>query len=213
MLNANETGNKLFDSARDYLISQMIEVCEAIRHFMRGGYLNKAATGQESLWYTAKGTELTKSVYAGDYMDKEVELTPEVFEMDAAIEITIVASSQSQKAMEYELMKQRVADGTATPRDLIAVNTENVEGKIKEINEDKLFQTFVPAITNAVLLNSLATVQADSGINLVPIFMQAGLIDPSILGGGGQVQQVDGSVGGARTDPPATTVPSVAARV
>ena len=207
-LNAQETSDKPFDAPRAAIIQGMIDVDAAIKHFMTGGYLNKGDVGGESLYFNPSGQEPTGNVYAGDYKDRELAVGKDDYEMDYTEEITIVAATASQKALRQELVANQVALGVATHDDLLGEVTENVEGKKKEINEEREFQKLVPLVDNLVLLNSLQTIMAESNINLIPLALQSGVLNPGLLG---QQAAPDEGIGGARTDPPATAVSTAAA--
>ena len=206
-VNAHETSNRVYDQARGALIQQMAEVDKAIKHFMTGGYLNKTP-GDEKLYYNPTGRESASSVYAGNYKDKEIELSDEDFGLDYDEEITIVATTQSQKALQFELVGAQVDRQVATLDDLMGVVTENVEGKKKEINEFNEYQKLEPMVDNLILLNSLMTINAESNINLIPLALSTGLLDPALVGGG-----QDAGIGGTRLDPSATATPPVAGTV
>lgn len=203
-LNAHETSNRLYDDARQHLIAGIVDVCDAIKTFWSGGY---AGVAGEPVKFSPSGTEKTK-VYAGEYRDKEVTITPEDWQMPYTMEVSIVASTQSQKALEYELKRQQVMDGAEEHEALIAVTTENVSGKKLKINEEKWFNKYVPVIENLTLLDTFAAIEKRDKLNLMPLAVQTGLVNPQMMG-----PQGDANIGGARTDPPSTAVPDAGAAV
>lgn len=202
-LNAHETSNRIYDGMRQNLIGGVVDVCDAIKHFFCGGY---GGVEGESVHFSPTGKEPTR-IYAGEYKDKGLELGRDAWEMGYTLEVTPVASTASQKALEYELKKQQVMDGAAEHEELIAVHTEDVSGKKLKINIETMAQALVPAAMNLTFLKFLQTEQAADSLNLAPIAMAAGLLDPSIMG---QPPVQGDAMGGTRYDPPATAVPDVA---
>lgn len=197
-LNAHETSNRLYDDPREALISQIVEVCDAIKHFWTGGY---AGVAGESVYFRPSGREPV-TVNASEYRDKELILGQDAWEMDYTLEVSQVAFTNSQKALEYELKKQQVMDGAEEHEALIAVHTENVTSKKLAINADRWFQKYAPVVENLTMLNTLQGIETRDKVSLIPLAIQTGVVNPMLLG-----PQGDGNIGGARTDPPATAVP------
>lgn len=209
-LNAHETANRLYDDARASFIGQIVAVCDAVRHFMTGGYLNKKGSdgkvvGPESLWIVPSGKSKTKD-YRGERT--AIELDPSCFALDYTLEISIAPTTQSQKVRGYELTKQEVVDGAKPRSALIEEVNEDATRAKKEINEETLYQTLAPSAFNLTFLKFIQTEKSADGMSLERIAVANGLIDPALVG---LAPMDESGIGGARTDAPATSPSSVTA--
>jgi hypothetical protein len=179
LLAANETSNKEFDDTRGSEKRNIVEVNNAIKHFFRGGH---AAFAEEEVFFTLSGREkvtTTRGKSVASRKDEHMSIKADDFEDGDVMEVNIVAATESQKALQYQLKQAQVTDGTATHRDLVATTTEDVSGKIAELNEEKFFQQGRQAFMSAVILMAVQLILAETGEDLSPLFLGEG-------GGGGQ---------------------------
>lgn len=210
-LNAHETSNRLYDNAREAFVSGVHQVCEMWEHFLVNGYLNKKGQPKEANEYLhlrINGKEASKT-YAESRKGDELDIGLEDFDFDFTLEIEIAPSTESQKALKYDLVRKQVMDGVATKNDLIAVNTEDVSGKVEELEEEARYQETGSVMDKFDLLHAINVVKIKTGRDYAPYFLASGGATAdsadSMMGGD------EGGVGGARTDPPATGTPDAGA--
>lgn len=221
-LTAHETGNRQYDDAREHVIGGVHDVCMKLKHFICDGHMNKGyrnldpkTVKREQITFRVTGQEPSQK-YAGDYKAKEISVDPETFEDGDILEITPLAMTQSQKALQYELKKQQVVDGVQTPEDLIAVVTEDVSGTVEKLDEWRRYQQLAPAFDNMDLLASVELVKLKYGIDYSFLLMGAGQGPAANQMAQGQQEQASlqpqqsgTSMGVQTTAPPPTEVSPV----
>ncbi len=211
-LQAHETSNREFDDPRESQIAAIVEVSMAFKHFIIEGHLNakgQTAESNEKVRVRLSGKENVGGTRAGQQFIGErrgevMDIGPEDFAEDDVLEVSIVASTDSQKALQYQLKQAQVADGAATRRDLVAVTTEDVSGKTAEIDEEAFFQQGNPAFLSGVILTAVDLVKAETGEDLSSLFFgPSGPGNPTTPPPGADPSS------GLTVNPPATAVPPV----
>lgn len=162
-LNAHETSNRTFDEARESVIAGMVWVCTSIDHFVKGGGMpNKGAVSPEVLHFTVVGSEPSKK-YAGARKGEELEFGPEDIDDRDVLEITQVATTESQKMLRYQLKSLQQKEGYATRSEVLEVLTEDVTGAEDRLEEEARYQMYGPMIDKADLLGMVEAIKLDSG--------------------------------------------------
>ena len=213
LLNAHETSNRMYDSARESVIGGVMWYFEGIKHFVCGGHLNgpkpdEARDYKEEVNITLTGKEPSRK-FAGSEKGKGLHISKDSLEFEHVIEISPLPQTEGQKAAKFELQQTITGAGAGTMKDLVAATTEDVSGKIEEIEEEKRYQIEAPALIQLDFLYAIQVIKEDSGRDLAPLYIAAGLIP-----GGGESPQDEaggpgGGMGGFRQDPPRVATPAV----
>ena len=167
-LAANGTSQRLYDDARGSEVAGHVDVCKKMIHFIQH-YLNKPGQGteaKEELYFTVAGKETTKKYRGGDEKGRDIVITPDDvadFEEKYILEITTEATTQSQKIAQFESVLEQYKAGAATLKDLIEATTEDVEGKVFEIEETRRYQQLVPIMDRLDLLAAIESIRLESG--------------------------------------------------
>lgn len=182
-LNAQETSNRTYDAARESFIAGIHMVCDRVKHFIKYGYadFNTKGAPEERIHWTMTGKEPSKQ-FAGEYTGKQLDIGPEDFVDEDTLEISIVASSQAQKQLEFELAHQQRALGYKTFDQVLETFTEDVTGQKMMIEAEMRYQQNAPLIDNAQLLSDIEAIVAEGGPDFSMLFLPQ-------MGGGGDPQQ------------------------
>lgn len=208
-LNAFESTNKPYDSPRESLVAGMSRVCEMMKYFIRDGHMNKKGQPKEhneKVYFTLSGKE-SASKYVGDRRGEEIEIGPDDFDDGDTLEITPVASSQSQKALAFELAHQQAMLNYKTKAQVIETQTEDVSGQIEKLNEETIYQFNLPMYMRMANLSAVEIIRLKDGIDLSFMLQASGLFPSAGQPTQPQQQQNGNTPGGYRVDPPATSVP------
>jgi len=210
-LAAIETSDRVYDAARASKVKFVVDVSNAIKHFISGGH--EPFEGEEIKFRIAGTEQVTarSGTSVASRKNEEIIVTYADFEKDDPLEVSIVASTDAQKALRYQVKQMQFMDHTATKRDLVAETTNDVTGKEAELNEEALFQEGSPAILKGALLMAVQLIQAETGEDLSPLFMQGDV--PGAPGGGGSEPAPTGNapLNQNHVAPPATSQSDIGA--
>lgn len=178
-LSAYETASKGYDDPKESEIAAIGDVFKAIQHFICSpkGHLK----GEEKIYVTLNGKEPSRK-YAKERKGEELEVSAADFDIEPVFEIDFEAGTPSQKALEYELVKEGVVDGVRVKEELIETFTEDVTGQKKKLNEEALFQHWAAAWTKFTFVGALRTVELKYGRDYSFMAMESGVMAPPMPG-------------------------------
>ena len=214
ILMGHGTSNLFYDEPRESVLAAIKTGCKMMIHLIAGGQAkgNPSASG-EGIAFLVTGKEVTKK-YRGEEKGRDIVITPadvESFDEQYTLEVSIIASTASQKKANYDITRQEVADGANTLRGLIETTTEDVDGRVFEIQEETRYQTLAPIAAKLDLLSYIEWMRVSEGRDMSELAMAAGLLGgagPETGEEPGQLQQ-DGNNNGYMMKAPATEVPDV----
>lgn len=199
ILTVNGTSQRIYDDPRASEVAAHVDVCNKMIHFLNH-YMNKPGMkkeSQEKLHFTVAGKESTKK-YRGEEKGRDIEITLEDvadFHEKYTLEISTEATTQSQKIAQFEYMVEQLKVGACTLEGVIEAVTEDVEGRVFELEEARRYQNLAPIIDKLDLLAAIESIRLESGRDYSQLAMPylAGM--DQLAAGQPQMQQQDPNAG------------------